>query len=589
MREGARIERLRIKAHARRGVPMVQSAVEDAFRTQLSAAGPVVQRGLLVIRKIDLGPITSRRDQLALNGRLAAILREASRQGGRFTDTDFAAHNAVLFPDPLTPWVHVARCIGEGRAVPLDWPWRAVLGEALFAPRERLAMELVVRQLNGPQAGPGVRAVLLALGEALPELVKAWPVALRKQVLAALCIGRPADAARPVRWLDLHVLALDLRALALQQPILRVLRAWHPADVAIEDVLPVLVAALLSQSGRPVPRDRVDLAVLCLVSAMRHGSSAQQIAGKLPQLADHFEAQAKVLQRMAETGQLVPTISEAVQAVVENFQAMVEATPSESPRSLDGALRDVDAPSAAIGWKESQEAPAAAVDPPSDFERTRHAGIAYLIALIHRAYGRWLNRGEHLPQGTGQRLLARMTARLGLHPEDPAQCFLASLGELPQSDDAPLSFALADDMIGGMGGAVRVARVARHKGWRVASLGRLVIACWQDRAPREVRRLLANRALRRSPPPIWSAEAMLASCEIGLRRYLRSGPRLRMAQLVRRRGALAHTATHLDVSFDAAVIDLAIRRWALDLSPGWCPWLWRVVTIHYDFGDADAT
>ena len=81
---------------------------------------------------------------------------------------------------------------------------------------------------------------------------------------------------------------------------------------------------------------------------------------------------------------------------------------------------------------------------------------------------------------------------------------------------------------------------------------------------------------------------MLASCEIGLRRYLRSQPRLRMAQLVQRHGEIASTPTHLDIAFDASVIELAIRRWALDVSPGWCPWLWRVVTIHYDFGPADA-
>ncbi len=44
------------------------------------------------------------------------------------------------------------------------------------------------------------------------------------------------------------------------------------------------------------------------------------------------------------------------------------------------------------------------------------------------------------------------------------------------------------------------------------------------------------------------------------------------------------TSSHLDVHFRMADIRLDVRRAALDINPGWLPWLGRVATFHY--GDA---
>ena len=44
------------------------------------------------------------------------------------------------------------------------------------------------------------------------------------------------------------------------------------------------------------------------------------------------------------------------------------------------------------------------------------------------------------------------------------------------------------------------------------------------------------------------------------------------------------TPSHLDVHFRMADIRLDVRRAALDINPGWLPWLGRVATFHY--GDA---
>jgi hypothetical protein len=53
--------------------------------------------------------------------------------------------------------------------------------------------------------------------------------------------------------------------------------------------------------------------------------------------------------------------------------------------------------------------------------------------------------------------------------------------------------------------------------------------------------------------------------------------------LIRRRGRVRLSPTHLDVTFDGRDADIAVRRAGLDLDPGWVPWLGRVVSYHYDY------
>lgn len=54
--------------------------------------------------------------------------------------------------------------------------------------------------------------------------------------------------------------------------------------------------------------------------------------------------------------------------------------------------------------------------------------------------------------------------------------------------------------------------------------------------------------------------------------------------IVERSAALTCTRTHVDVIFDLNASDVRIRRAALDVDPGWVPWLSRVVQFHYVVG-----
>ncbi|WP_295888719.1 hypothetical protein [uncultured Thiohalocapsa sp.] len=59
-------------------------------------------------------------------------------------------------------------------------------------------------------------------------------------------------------------------------------------------------------------------------------------------------------------------------------------------------------------------------------------------------------------------------------------------------------------------------------------------------------------------------------------------------ELLRVPGQVAHPPTHLDVRFPPSAVRLAVRLAALDIDPGWVPWLGRVVRFHYDAAEPPA-
>jgi hypothetical protein len=79
--------------------------------------------------------------------------------------------------------------------------------------------------------------------------------------------------------------------------------------------------------------------------------------------------------------------------------------------------------------------------------------------------------------------------------------------------------------------------------------------------------------------------ASIAAWRVAVRRWCRRNARIGLATLIRRRGTVHVSRTHIDAHFPLSQLDVRVRRWALDVDPGWVPWLGRVVTFTY--GDED--
>jgi hypothetical protein len=93
--------------------------------------------------------------------------------------------------------------------------------------------------------------------------------------------------------------------------------------------------------------------------------------------------------------------------------------------------------------------------------------------------------------------------------------------------------------------------------------------------PRPAREILAT------PAPRVRLDSLFASWLTAARRWCRRKARIGLASLVRRSGYVAASRTQLDVVFDLATVDLRVRRCALDVDPGWVPWLGLVVRFQY--------
>ncbi len=85
----------------------------------------------------------------------------------------------------------------------------------------------------------------------------------------------------------------------------------------------------------------------------------------------------------------------------------------------------------------------------------------------------------------------------------------------------------------------------------------------------------------KAPGHIIPNPVFLTAWRVGLDRWLRRTAGLRLTDVVRRPGWLIDTGEHLSVRFRTDDADIRLRRRALDIDPGWVPWLGRVVRYHY--------
>jgi hypothetical protein len=83
------------------------------------------------------------------------------------------------------------------------------------------------------------------------------------------------------------------------------------------------------------------------------------------------------------------------------------------------------------------------------------------------------------------------------------------------------------------------------------------------------------------PKPRKPLDSLLLAWLTAIRRWCRRRARMGLISLICRRGDIAVSRTHVDISFALAEADVRLRRLALDVDPGWVPWLGRVVQFHY--------
>jgi hypothetical protein len=299
-----------------------------------------------------------------------------------------------------------------------------------------------------------------------------------------------------------------------------------PAPAAAHE--PQLAARLLA---RHPPATRT--ALLAAIRAAPPGASAARWLARLALLdaAPESAAQPDLLAAMTEAVILeAASATNAPTGIAERRLQAAPATPrgpppvaeawTATPIGAEATRAEAVPPRAA-----PMRATAANDDPATP---SRIAPPAEAVALLPVA--------EHRSRGAGVLLLVRPLARMGLG---------GWLGRHP--DLAASGFARA---------------LLRHVAQRMRM------------PPEDV--LFTMLGEDDAAPP-----APLDAWRIGLDRWLRRRVRRRLADVAQRPGWLCRSEDSLVVRFAADAADLRLRRLALDVDPGWVPWLGCAVRYHF--------
>ncbi|MFC5768924.1 hypothetical protein [Thauera sinica] len=532
------IRRLRVRAPDEALARRARLLVEDALRT---ASLPGQGGAVVLVRRLRLPPFsgtaTPQSVALALEARCRALA--VLPVTAATSEDDVAAAAAVRFRDPLHARLELgARVLGG--AAPHAWCWPLAVpgyhaglgaGEALRAiamsiaglPEAAAALPLWLDGIAARGAVPRLFAAL-SEGDAVCLLAVLPPAALsRTQRRAAALPG----AARPAADVPAGVPAAPAPEAAprWREPLRWAGRHFGPSDARRQ---------LLQACALWIPGTVAGGMPEAIPQAMRNGADARHAAepAEVRRKRDPA-AEASATRQDAEPRPPGVPLSRAAD---RPRRGVAGARPGETAGgAADGAAgsqRGVPEPDAMRRMTVTQEGTAAA-------RPTSAAGLLFLLRVMESlCLPEWLAADAawasvQLPA----RIFGRVLRRLRVDDGDPAWLLAAF--------DPAVALPAVPFRISGEGQWAMLAAAGMR-----AAQARTVEDAW------------------------------LNAC----RRRLRMGARIGLADLVRRPGLLAITATHADVWMAIGQTDLRIRRAGLDLDPGWVPWLGRVVHFHY--GDA---
>ena len=231
-----------------------------------------------------------------------------------------------------------------------------------------------------------------------------------------------------------------------------------------------------------------------------------------------------------------------------------------------------------------------AVDPRSEAHRdgregaapvTEAAGLFFLLPAMERlGMAECVERHPALLEADlPARVLLRIAARLRVPADDAAVRALAE-GELDSLYTARGSAELDDSDASDPSRLDDSYAFAAPAAWARAVVrpGAEVVRATGDG---EIALDASGRLLVRAEPGI-ALDAIVDAWAAALRRWCRRNARMGLRARVLRRGRIASTRTHVDVTMPLSAADVRVRAAGLDLDAGWVPWLGRVVAFHYE-------
>ncbi len=560
------MQQLRIRSDRPERIGQVAVQLEDALRTASFANLP--RNGVVYIKRLDLGRIGTRPRSSQLSRRIDRALRSlpagAIRRGSG--ETELPAAEAVWFPDSVTALKAVADRIL--RKQPLSaWYWRRVLG---LTPVTRVAVDLDRVFACAEQLQPAEPAVLSLLKHintrgALPRLLELLPLStLRRQLpwLVSRVVMQeqaPARARETSRSLPSGSQELPLTSDGQSLSGLPL----SPAAKAS------LTQVLQQWQGEP-ERGLWCLLVLYQLESRSLSASSWRILQR--RILRDEQTGSERQQRPAATPAEVEFLSQPHPVSEGAVKSVSASTSADTPR-VEPGRRTITEIATAVARPIALK-PNRRPFPDTDFdwagswlwggEATPAAGLFFVLPIwLHLGLAKALRQHPWLEQVRfSQLLLGRLGEWLALPPGDPMLSWLSP----------------GDPSLSGSWHCPGAWQGLLENHWQRHP------PQWQMIGQARLQSTLTGRVLLSAEGPWPLAQPMLLCLadswlRVTARWLNQQGLRLRW--LVERSGVVAVTETHIDVCLPLEQSDLRLRRYALDLDPGWVPWLGRVIQYHY--------
>ncbi len=596
--QDVRIKRLRLHANGGNHVA-ARLALQQTLRQTPLQPSFLPSGAVLVIRRLDQLPPFARAGSASqewahqVQKRIDELARHAVRPAHQYVRVDA---ESVLFSDGVELLVCCTRDCLAGHS---SWYWDSLFPTLPNAPvDERLVM-------------------------AWSQHVEALP-----RTLARLS---PAEAVQAVRRLDRRGLAqlahqlqatFDLPLVPVREEAMRTpvhANGLEPANAA-DDPVPPWTEWLPASVARTLPIEAELFLGVNYLLAM----SPQAVRGVdfVPQTVRWFAATAargRFEQRPKPATAALDNTSD-VEHAADATQGLGASSQISAKHSVDTIPGAEVLESGAPDWAASEVAArphgdADAESPAAQSTATRLGGAFYLINLLTRLGLPW-SVNEVATVNTWDFLAALTAALLGErfaeYQADPFWALVAELGghdlDTPWGTDLPQTsrFALRPEWLAVHGfdtiachpettdGRTRL--WAADFGWLIADLPGSVEH--QDAWEAECRDAGVRPTYIHGPPPpsetlhpAWTArvgpglgwwlQRCLPYLRFALARLLGAAPVLDFAAPILSLATVRTSATHLDIHFALAQIDLDVRRAGLDQDPGWAPYFGHIVTFYF--------
>lgn len=574
-----RVHRLTLRAPPGVGTLGAQALIVDALRT---ASLPGLPPGaVLRVRRLDLGVVGRGLSSMALSLRIEAALRRIAASAGRYAPGRVERAAAVWFADEDEVLVEFVNALTVDGAAGWIWPqviegWRPAAGPVAGV---RRALRAALARGAPALAAARVVEALVAAGRTgwLVEAVAAGegPALLAACGWSAAPVGAASvEVAAPARWRPL------LREVAATWGATAPRARWLAAVAAVA-ARPALAAgpaavaagdALLAAWAAPGARTRVDDAAAPAAAAAVTAASGGGEPGVAPAVG---EAAARVAAAAA-----------AVEAASSGAPAGAAVTPVAERQTvtrltvLDGPPPPPSGP-AAVDGAPAEPAPVSFDHPVA----TAAAGLFFLVPVLARLGIAAFVAADPARIDLPARVLRGALHAAAVAPDDPIHAALdpaLDRGEpLPFTAPAPWLRPLPGGLLEA-DAPIAITRRAGDAASRVLLHGDWPLALWRGAPPPLPLPMPATFAPEH-PAPTDRAVAV-ASWLGAADRWLTAHAGLDLAACVRRPGAVRLGRWSADVVFDLRDADLRLRRRALDVDPGYVPWLGRVIHYHFVHG-----